>query len=137
MRIVLDTNVLVSGLLSPHGKPGRVVDLVTSGRVQLLFDDRIMSEYRAVLARARFGFDPHDVAVLLAFVAREGEALSGVPLSLSLPDPDDLPFVEVAAAGHAAALVTGNTSHFAPVPKAVVCVRSPADFLTQWRRLHP
>ena len=57
MRIVLDTNVLVSGLLSPHRPPGEIVRLVSGGLVSLCLDARIVAEYRDVLARPRFGFD--------------------------------------------------------------------------------
>ena len=52
---VLDTNVLVSGLLSPFGPPGRLVDALLARRLRLAFDDRIELEYREVLARSRFG----------------------------------------------------------------------------------
>ena len=56
MRIVLDTNVLVSGLLNPDGAPGRLLDLILGGRLQILYDDRILGEYSDVLARPQFGF---------------------------------------------------------------------------------
>ncbi len=114
MRIVLDTNVLVSGLLNPHGSPGRVLDLLAAGAVVLLYDDRIVSEYREVLSRTRFGFDPVDVAALLAFIERVGEAVATRPLNIALKDPDDVPFLEVAVAAAADALVTGNVRHFSP-----------------------
>ena len=114
MRIVLDTNVLVSGLLNPHGSPGRVLDLLAAGAVVLLYDDRIISEYREVLSRTRFAFDPADVAALLAFIERVGEAVVAPPLNIALKDPDDVPFLEVAVAAAADALVTGNVRHFSP-----------------------
>ena len=57
MRIVLDTNVLVSALLSPHGAPAAVLQLVVTGRVVLCFDARVLSEYREVLRREKFDFD--------------------------------------------------------------------------------
>ncbi len=68
MRVVLDTSVLVSGLLNPHGSPARVLDLVTAGPVVLFYDDRIIAEYRALLSRPRFAFDPANVAALLALI---------------------------------------------------------------------
>lgn len=51
MRIVLDTNVLVSGLLNPHGSPGRLLDHFLAGDITLLVDDRILAEYGEVLRR--------------------------------------------------------------------------------------
>ena len=56
MRVVVDTNVIVSGILNPHGPPGRVVDALLSGNNSALHDDRILSEYREVLLRPTFGF---------------------------------------------------------------------------------
>ena len=51
MFIMLDTNVLISGLLNPNGAPGRIIDLILGARLTLLFDDRILGEYEDVLAR--------------------------------------------------------------------------------------
>jgi predicted nucleic acid-binding protein len=50
MIVVADTNVLVSGLLSAHGNPARVLDLLTTGDLKAAYDDRIATEYRQVLA---------------------------------------------------------------------------------------
>ena len=51
IRVVLDTNVLVSGLLSEHGPPGLIVDLVFAGELALVYDARLLAEYRDVLVR--------------------------------------------------------------------------------------
>jgi uncharacterized protein len=58
MSIVLDTNVLVSGLLNSNRKPGRIIDLVISGRIRLFYDDRILAEYADVLERPELEIDP-------------------------------------------------------------------------------
>ena len=127
MRLVLDTNVLVSGLLRADGPPGRILDGVLSGSYRLLFDDRILDEYIAVLDRPRFGFAPSAVRVLLAFIRDTGELIPTAPLEPRSPDPADQPFLEVAIAGQADALVTGNLRHF---PRDCgVRVVSPAELL--------
>jgi len=54
VKIVLDTNVLISGMLSPSGPPGKIIDLLRSGALQLVVDDRILSEYTDVLRREYF-----------------------------------------------------------------------------------
>lgn len=133
MRIVLDTNVLVSGLLSPHGPPGRIVDLFLDGSVTLLVDDRIVMEYREVLARPRFRFDPVDVDAVLSLIDTAGERVAAGPLSVTVQDPYDLPFLEVAHTGKADALVTGNARHFRGAAAVGVHVLSPAAFVKRWR----
>lgn len=133
MRIVLDTNVVVSGLLSPFGPPGEIVRMVTSGAVTLCLDARIFAEYDEVLARPRFGFDPDSVAALLDYVDFRGETVASKPLILRLPDPDDEPFLEVALACDADCLVSGNISHYPPELRSGVVVLSPADFMERYR----
>lgn len=133
MRIVLDTNVLVSGLLSPFGPPGRIVDLVTSRSVVVLYDDRIISEYRDVLARPRLRIGAAEAAAVVDLIERDGILVAAPPVAVVLPDADDVPFVEVAEAGSADALVTGNTRHFAPTQGMIgVPVMAPAEFLEFW-----
>lgn len=129
MRIVLDTNVLVSALLSPNGVPAAVLQLVLAGRVVLCLDARVLSEYRAVLCRPRFDFDARLVDDLLEFLESEGELVASVPLALSLPDPDDAKFLEVAAAAGADHVVTGNLRHFPTRVRRGVSVVSPRRFL--------
>jgi putative PIN family toxin of toxin-antitoxin system len=61
MKIVLDTNVLVAGLLSPFGPCGEIVRMVSSSKVTLCIDALILSEYSEVLHRPKFGFDKEKV----------------------------------------------------------------------------
>lgn len=140
MRIVLDTNVLVSGLLNPRGNPGRIVDLVNTGHLTVLFDDRILAEYRAVLARPRLKIDPTDAALALDQISAGGQLTIAPPLDIDLPDPKDVPFAEVAEAGSADALITGNGRDFVPSRgRIAVPVLTPAEFYERWRlsRRHP
>ncbi|MDT8899474.1 putative toxin-antitoxin system toxin component, PIN family [Thermanaerothrix sp. 4228-RoL] len=130
MRIVLDTNVLVSALLNPFGAPGRVLDLILAGAVQIVYDDRILAEYREVLARPRFGFEKRHVQRLMEYLIFTGEGVSASPLNVDAPDVDDLPFAEVAVSGNVDALVTGNPEHFAFITHPPVL--SPAEFLQLW-----
>ncbi|CAN5653460.1 putative toxin-antitoxin system toxin component, PIN family [soil metagenome] len=133
MRIVLDTNVLVSGLLSPFGPPGEIVRLISSGSLTLCLDARILSEYGEVLARPRFGFDQDAVAALLDYLSVASDTMAAEPLPVRLPDRDDEPFLEVAIACGVDRLVTGNVAHFPVAARAGVEVVSPAQFMDWYR----
>ena len=130
MRVVIDTNVLVSGLLNPHGPPGRILDMILSQTLSVLHDDRVLSEYQEVLERPAFGFDPVAITSLIDFIGYSGEHITCSAFGLALPDPTDLPFLEVAIAGLAGALVTGNRKHYTPLRgRHSVRICSPAELL--------
>ena len=136
MRIVLDTHVLVSGLLSPFGPPGRVLDALLAGDVTLCFDGRIMAEYRQVLLRPKFGWPAEAVERVLDDLASSGEAVAASPLDVSLPDPEDIMFLETAIAAAADHLVTGNRRHFPARARRGVSVLSPAECVSLIAREH-
>jgi putative PIN family toxin of toxin-antitoxin system len=138
MRIVLDTNVLVSALLNPEGAPATVLELVLIGAVELVYDDRILAEYREVLARPKFDIDPEEASGLCDDLALRGihvvaAGLLSSALAVLMPppgrfdDPDDTIFVEAALIGEADAIVTGNRKHYACVVRPAVL--SPREFL--------
>ncbi len=134
--IVLDTNVLVSGLLNPVGPPGQLVRLVTGSRERLAFDQRVIQEYREVLARPHLGITGDEIESVIEAIEQDGESVVARPLAVKLPDPDDLPFVEVAASAGAAALVTGNLRHFprSALGRLGVTIVSPAAWLSHIAR---
>lgn len=129
MKIVVDTNVLVSGLLKPFSALGEIVRLVTAADIQLCYDARILWEYREVLLRPQFDFNLADVKNLLIQIEACGFALASSPLSKHLPDPYDEPFLEVALAGNAHCLVTGNIKHYPVNKRHGMTIISPAEFL--------
>jgi putative PIN family toxin of toxin-antitoxin system len=133
MNIVIDTNVLVAGLLWPFGACGEIVRLISSGELTLYFDARILSEYSEVLHRPKFNFEEEKVATILDYIVYRGQAVAPSPISNSLPDPDDEPFLETALACHAACLVTGNQSHFPVDLCQGIKVLSPKEFLTFYK----
>lgn len=135
MRIVLDTNVLVSAMLTGGGAPDMALQLVLQGDATLLADSRVLAEYDEVTARPRFGFDAGERRALLDMLATIAEPVLARPLRLSLPDPDDRLFVEVARAGNADAIVTGNVKHFVPKSGALgVVVLTPRQFVDRMRQ---
>jgi putative PIN family toxin of toxin-antitoxin system len=134
MKIVLDTNVLVSGLLTPFGSSGEIVRMVFSGELLLFIDARILLEYQDVLHRPKFNFNKEDIGILLDFVKQYGQFISSSPLLNRLPDPDDEPFLEVAIAGRVRSLVTGNTAHYPSPLREGVDIFSPSEFIEYYRK---
>lgn len=137
MRVVLDTNVLESGLLSPYGVPGELVRLVAIGALQVCYDARILAEYREVLLRPVFPFVQTQVEALLDQVKAGGLMVGALPLRTPTPDPDDEVFLAVALAGLVQHLVTGNTRHYPVKCRQKVRVVSPAEFLAWYRQQRP
>ncbi len=129
MIIVLDTNVLVAGLLNPFGKPAAIAALLTDGKLRLAFDARIMTEYQQVLNYPKFQFSDEIIRPLIEQLKDIGISARGIPLSKTLPDPDDDMFLEVAHASKAEALVTGNKKHFPHKVCDPIRVYLPDEFL--------
>ena len=135
MKIVLDTNVVVSGLLQARGNPAQVLALVLSGAIQICHDGRILAEYAEVLARPRFKFDPKRVREVLNKIETDGLAFDASEESnLDLPDLDDVPFLALALAASADFLVTGNLADYPPDKRRGCNVISPAAFMMEWQR---
>lgn len=133
MNIVLDTNVLISGFLTPYGEASEILKMIGHGKVTLLYDTRIFSEYHEVLLRPKFRFDAKKVEVWLDFVESFGKEVSAFPLFVDLPDPFDRAFLEVAQTGGADFLVTYNLKHFPKASCGDISVVSPFQFLKQFQ----
>lgn len=134
MIIVLDTNVLVSGLLNPHGAPGQIVRLVAAGDILLCYDARILDEYRRVLRYEKFQFNAEHVDNLQEEIKASGTPVASRPLGFSLPDQDDAKFLEAAIAGRAECLVTGNIRHYKTPKSLCMPILSPSDMLARLSR---
>ena len=126
---VIDTNVLVSALLAKRAdsSPVAVVEKLFDGTVIPVFSRSILDEYREVLHRAKFGFDPVTVDEFLLDIARRGILLEPEQTNIALPDMNDVPFyaVTLAYGDDETYLVTGNLKHFPAKPFIV----TPAQFL--------
>jgi len=134
MRIVVDTNVLVSGMLTPFGACGEIVRMLTSNSITLCVDARILFEYEDVLRRSRFKIGHDMIDIVMEYIAGASEAHSTTPLQSSLPDPDDNQFLEVAVSANVDCLVTGNLKHFPRPLRCGVKVLSPREFLDAFKK---
>ena len=124
---VIDTNVLVSALLSPHPDAAtvQVVSAISKSRFRPLYNKEILVEYREVLNRQKFTFPPQAIVAILDAIQEMGVLSDRVESQEYFPDPKDVVFYEVAISKDDAYLVTGNTKHF---PKNPIVV-TPAEML--------
>lgn len=129
MRAVIDTNVLVSALLTPHGVPAQLVAAIHRQALTPIISASILLEYAEVLKRPRFGFAHDRLGQLLADMQGLSICLKPGPIeTLNLPDPDDAPFIAAALAA-ASPIVTGNSKHY-PAQTGVI-VLSPSQALAR------
>lgn len=128
MRAVVDTNVIVSGMLNGAGAPGKIVDAILRGEITVILSDLVMAEYQEVLRREKFSFDLADILAFLEVVDGDGEFVAPVFSSMPLPDPKDRPFLDAALTA-ICPVITGNARHFPPETGAEIL--SPAEALAR------
>ena len=108
LRVVVDTNVWISGLIVPQSAPGRVVEAVWRREIEPVLSWELVEEIADVLARPKlqkYEVPPDTLTALLQLVA---PALPTVEMEVELRDPDDAPVVAAAIAGRAEIIVTGD-----------------------------
>jgi len=108
MKIVLDTNVLVSGIFFT-GPPYRILDAWRRGTVQIVLSREILAEYNRVLDELSKKFEGVNVHPVLALLLRSSETVEGEPLAKPVcDDPDDDKFIAAALAGKVDIIVSGD-----------------------------
>ena len=129
---VIDTNVLVSALLSSHSDAAtvQVVGKLFSGDIIPLFSQEILDEYNEVLRRKKFRFSEQLVSAMVGAIEKYGILVNPSPTGEILPDRKDLPFYEVVMEKQEddAYLVTGNMKHF-PQKPFIVTAKQMLDIL--------
>jgi uncharacterized protein len=112
MRAVLDTNVLVSGLLKRRGNERLVLALALRRKFVALVSEPIWTEYQTVLHRPELKLRPAEVEQTLTEFRKVADFISPTRTLSASPDESDNRFLECASAGRADYLVTGNKRHF-------------------------
>ena len=124
---VIDTNVIVSSILSSHSDSATVLvrDNILDGKLIPLFNEDILAEYKDVLNRPKFKFPSSLVKAVLDAITSIGLYMDRTESGELFPDPKDAVFYEVALSKEDSYLVTGNTKHFPTSPIVV----TPAEML--------
>ena len=128
IKVVYDTNVIVSGLLRQEGIPAFLLDLATQGYIGLFLSEDILKEYEEVLVRPKFGFSQRLVKGFLQKLRTKGNVIKSKTTVNIIEDPADNKFLECALSGKADYLVTGNTRHFPFGEFRGIKIVSPKEF---------
>ncbi|MBR6266152.1 MAG: putative toxin-antitoxin system toxin component, PIN family [Bacteroidales bacterium] len=124
---VIDTNVLVSALLSNKSDAAtvKVLQSVENGEICPLIHEEILEEYEEVLGRVKFRLLSHLTHYVIQKIKEVGLESGRVPTSEDIPDAKDIVFYEVTLSKDDAYLITGNKKHFPHKPIVV----SPAEMM--------
>jgi uncharacterized protein len=129
LRLVLDTNVIVSAALKPDGSPRAVLTLALTRPAQLYMSPEIFTEYKQVLARPKLKIRRGLRAQFLQLIRNRARFVYPKQLLDVAKDPDGNKFLECTDAARADYLVTGNPRHFPKYWKNTKVI-IPADLLS-------
>jgi len=112
MRVVLDTNILVSALISPAGPPAAIYSAWEAGKFTLVTCAEHLEELRATLRKPTVAelIKPHKAGRLVNQIRKLAEEIGSLPAVQRSPDPDDDFLLALSEAGRADYLVTGDKS---------------------------
>ena len=130
---VIDTNVLVSAMLKWQSVPGSVMEFALEGFIIPVLNKEIVAEYRAVLARPKFGLDDKIIIDIIDSLENVGFYVDAETIDIELPDSKDRVFYEVVMEERKeeeAYFVTGNIKHFLDKP-FIVTPRQMLDIILE------
>lgn len=120
MRLVIDTNIIVSALLSEESKAFQLLSDVLDGKYIVLISEEIFKEYENVLSRDKFGFDSDIINFLLNWFRENAVWVEVLESDAPMKDEKDRVFYDLAKSCKAR-LVTGNIKHY-PVDELVTAL---------------
>lgn len=130
MRVVIDTNVLMSGLFWPSGPPRKILELWAKGKFAVVVTPEIVTEYRDVTNRLAAQKSEIKVSKHLDRLLMLVEFVLDSPLKEQVcTDPDDDIFISAAVSGRASYIVTGDKALLAVDKFRKIQIIKPAPFL--------
>ena len=131
VKLVVDTNLVVSALLKPQSNPALIISLILRGDCLLCLTDHIITEYVEVLAREKFQrLDRAKVTELLSKLKKLALWVAPkVSLDEMVQDPADNAFLECAVEAKAKFFITGNIHHFPFKKYRQALIVTPAEFM--------
>lgn len=135
MRVVVDTGILVSGLIRAQGTIGDVLRALRNGHFVAIYSTAMMVELVDICTRpsfrTKYHIRPDDITTLVNLVRLRGELVIPQRVITVCRDPKDDKFLEAALAGQAEILVTGDADLLELHPFEGVAILRPAEFLAK------
>jgi putative PIN family toxin of toxin-antitoxin system len=133
VRAVVDTNVLVSALILPCSRVGPVLFRLRNGEYTLLYAQPLLEELVDVLNRPRirrkYRLTNADIEAVVGLILLRGEAMTPQRRIIACHDPEDNMFLEVAMAGQADVIVSGDDDLLVLHPFEGIPILTPVGFL--------
>jgi len=132
IRVVFDTNIVVSALLNEAGLPALLLDLATNKKIQLFYSPALITEYEEVLKRKKFNLPQEKInKVLEEIKSSSRQVYSTETITLITRDPADNRILEVSQAAKADYIITGNKRHFPFARFKRVRIVTPREFIAR------
>jgi putative PIN family toxin of toxin-antitoxin system len=109
--VVLDTNIVISSVISSNGNPSAIMSLVSDGEIQAYYSNEILDEYKKVLAYDRLKINSEKQVEIIEKIIEQGILIEPEKSDIPLPDESDRVFYDTAKDANAI-LITGNIKHF-------------------------
>lgn len=135
MRVVIDTNVLISGFISSGAAPAKIVELLRTEAIELLISNDVYTELNRVIRyaklRARYAYTDEQIERFLHGIKTSAVWVeSSERLTVVVQDESDNRFLELAVSGSARYVITGDTKHLLPLQHyRGIEIVSPAIFM--------
>jgi putative PIN family toxin of toxin-antitoxin system len=135
MRIVLDTNVFVSGIFF-SGPPSQILKAWQKQRLQIALSEEILFEYQRVSNELSLKYPQIDITPIIELITIHGLLIDtkGVDISIC-QDPDDDKFIECAVAGKCDIIVSGDRHLLRLVRHEGVRILKPREFVEKYLRV--
>ncbi len=130
-KVVVDTNVFVSGLRIVNSKPARLIDYWRNGQIDIVVSEEIVEEYLDVLSRPRLKIALQDVREVVRYLYMRVEIVKPKrTFKVIIEDPSDNKFLECAVEGRAEYIISGGNHLLNLKEFEGVKIMSVADFLS-------
>ena len=132
MRVVLDTNVFISGIFF-SGPPSKILEAWRNKNIQILLSQEILDEYQEVAESLESKFPAVDILPIIELVTIHWQFVDPEGIDISVcEDPDDDKFFECAVAGKCQMIVSGDKHLLKLSGFQGIMVLKPRDFLEQY-----